>query len=336
LQGDPAPIADRVGADGILGAFSASTNGTLVYISGATGAHAVWYDREGTMLGDAGEGGITVALSPDGTRAATTVLPASGEDVWNVWLIEITRKARTRFTFGSGRDGDPVWSADGSRIVYVSTRGDHIDLLQKLSSGAGDEELLVQSNELKSPTSLSYDGRYLLFTSVNPKTNSDVWLLPMLAGNGPRNPIRLLSSTFHESHASFSPDSRWLAYISDESGRNEAYVRTFHPPDNGKAANADGKILVSNNGAETIRWRRDGKELFYETPDGTIMSVEIMPGSSFAPGTPQRLFQTNAIVGARYWDVTADGKRFLVGMLGGRNAQTPFTVVLNWHASLGN
>jgi Tol biopolymer transport system component len=298
-----------------------------------------WYDRQGKMLGEAGEGGIAIALSPDATRAAITNLPEGGSFLSNVWLLDLSRgAARTRFSFGSGADADPIWSADGGRIAFASRRPEGVDLIERPASGAGDERLLLHSNEPKSPTSWSSDGRYMLFTAANPRTNNDVWVLPVPTNENARKPTPLLSSEFNESHAFISPDSRWVAYISDESGRNEAYVRPFTPPDGSQSQppRTEGKTLVSTNGAETVRWRRDGRELFYEAADGTIMAVEIAPGSSFQPSTPQRLFQTNAIVGARYWDVSADGKRFLVGVLGGRNAQTPFTVILNWPASLSN
>jgi len=332
LTGQPVPVAEQVGANGVLGAFSASANGTLVYVSGGTDSRALWFDRQGKILGDAGEGGIQIALSPDGTRAATissrSVSSGGGS---SLWLLDVSRGTRTRFTSGSGVDDAAVWSPDGSRIVFASARGDRTDLFQKAASGAGEERPLFESDERKSPTSWSSDGRYLLFTSLNAKTKGDVWVLP-LDGRGKPSPI--LRTAFNEGHAAFSPDGRWLAYISDESGKNEAYVRRFALSPSGESSRDEGRSLVSTNGAETVRWRRDGRELFYERPDGTIMSVVVATSSSFQANPPHALFATNGIVGARYWEPTADGQRFLVGVLGGRTTPTPFTVVLNWTEEL--
>jgi len=332
LTGEPVPVAEQVGANGVLGAFSASANGTLMYVSGATGSRALWFDRQGKILGDAGEGGIQIALSPDGTRAATiSSRSVSSDGGSNLWLLDVSRATRTRFTFGSGVDEGAVWSPDGSRIVFASARGDRIDLFQKAASGAGEERPLFESDEPKSPTSWSSDGRYLLFTSLNAKTKNDVWVLPP---DGKGKPSPILHTPFNETHAFFSPDGQWLAYISDESGKNEAYVRRFVLSPSGEASPDEGRSLVSTNGAESVRWRRDGRELFYERPDGTIMSVVVATGPSFQANPPQPLFATNAIVGARYWEPTADGQRFLVGVLGGRTTPTPFTVVLNWTEDL--
>jgi serine/threonine protein kinase len=335
LKGEPVPIAEHVGAGGVLGAFSASANGTLVYMSGGTGIRAQWFDRRGTLLGDVGDGGPHIALSPDGARATTTLMPTAGTASSNLWLLDLSRGRRTRFTLGSSRDADPVWSPDGRRIVFASSRGDRTDLFLKAADASGDEQVLIESGERKSPTSWSRDGRYLLFTSVNPKTKSDVWVL-LLDGN--RKPIPVLRTEFNETHAYFSPDARWMAYISDESGKNEAYVRRFVSPANAESPTGEGKWLVSSNGAETVRWRRDGKELFYEAPDGTIMTADVTSNpslqSTFQAGTPQPLFQTYGVEGGRYWDPSADGQRFLVSALGGRTGQTPFTVVLNWQVAL--
>jgi len=332
LVGEPVPIADGVGAGGILGAFSASASGAVVYMRGTSDVLAQWRDRQGRVEADVGEGGIEIALSPDGTRAATMAMPTAGSQSSNLWLLDLARGRRTRLTFGTSRDTDAVWSPDGSHIVFASARGDHTDLFEKRVDGA-DAGRLVESNEVKSPTSWSSDGRFLFFTSANPKTKNDIWLLPFEG----RKPVPWLRTEFSESHGFFSPDGRWVAYISNESGKNEAYVRRFVPP--GQAAStADGKTLLSSNGAETVRWRRDGGELFYEAPDGTIMSVAIrsdaQSGDPLQPGSPQAMFPTASIVGGRYWDPTADGQRFLVGVLGGRAANTPFTVVLNWPAAL--
>jgi dipeptidyl aminopeptidase/acylaminoacyl peptidase len=221
----------------------------------------------------------------------------------------------------------PVWSPDGNRIVFESNRNGPFNLYQKQANGATDEEALLTSPsaEEKIPTSGSRDGRFLLYTETDPKTKADIWVLPL---DGDRKPTPFLRTEFNEDQGQFSPDARWVVYRSDESGRGEVYVRMFTPTSSG------GKVLVSRAGGSSPRWRNDGKGLFYIAPGGTLMGVDVTAGTEFRVGQTTPLFKFPAVATNPVWDVASDGTRFLVAAPLQPNAQSPFTVVLNWQAGL--
>jgi Tol biopolymer transport system component len=233
----------------------------------------------------------------------------------------------TRFTFDPSFDRFPIWSPDGSRIVFDSNRKSHRDLYRKRWDDAGDEELLWESAEDKTAEDLSHDGRFLLYgVTNNPKTGFDMWLLPL---EGDRKPVVFLSTPFEEFQGQFSPDDRWVAYQSNESGRYEIYVRPF-PEKPG------GRRRVSTLGGIEPRWRRDGKELYYLAPDGKLMSASItVKGAAIEPSDPVPLFQTrisgggtNARLNQQY-DVAPDG-RFLINETTEDAATSPITLLQNW------
>ncbi len=343
LTGEAVPVAEQVpNID-----FSASATGVLVYVPGggpgvaATGdiqGRLAWFDREGRILGTFGDPGSyrSLALSPDGKRVAFE--RADSQKNRSIWLYEFAREATTRLTFKSDWDSGPVWSPDGSRVAFGSSRGGVFDLYQKTSNLAGEEELLFKSGEYKIPTSWSPDGRFLLY--FNPIPPSHLWLIPLAAGRSERKPIQIERSEFNQGVGRFSPDGRWIAYSSDESGRSEIYVRPFDASSTtgtsaAQAVPVTGKWIVSKGGGGGLPlWRHDGKELFYLSPDGTAMAVDVSTNGVFQAGIPKALFKVPP--GVLFWDVSPDGKRFLMAAPSGGSAavQTPFTVVLNWQAGL--
>ena len=187
-------------------------------------------------------------------RLAVTI--SSGK-AYNIWLVDLSRGgAGTRFTFGSAEDVDPVWSPDGSRIIFSSgPKGSSGDLYQKPANGAKDEELLLKSDDDKHPNSWSSDGRFLLYTVLNPTRGSDIWVLPL---EGNQKPVPFLRTEFDETSAHFSPDGHWVAYQSNESGRAEVYVRSFSMNSTGTAVETGGKWQISNGGGLQPRWRDTG------------------------------------------------------------------------------
>ena len=248
-------------------------------------------------------------------------------DAASIWLLEISRdgSASTRFTFGSS-DRDPLWSPDGSRIVFSSNRAGHYDLYQKLANGAKDEVVLLNSGEDKDATSWSRDGRFLLYTVFRPETKNDIWVLPLEGGN---KPFPFLATEYNERDASFSPDGHWVAYNSYESGGGEVYVRSFSTNSDGTAVEAGGKWLVSNGGGTDPRWRADGRELYYLSLDKRLMAVSVATSPAFRTGKPQPL----GLVFGGDWDFSADGKHFLAPATKSSKPE-PYTVVLNWQAGL--
>jgi eukaryotic-like serine/threonine-protein kinase len=348
LTGEAIPIAQQVSNIG----FSASATDVLVYLTssaplvtagvrGIINGQLTWFDRSGKSLGAFGDVGSyrTLALSPDGKRVAFERGDPQKPTVRNIWLYEFARGVTTRFTFSSAWDQYPLWSPDGSRIVFTSNRGGPFDLYQKTSDLAGEDEILFRSGDVKAATSWSPDGRFLLYFTINPLPNR-LWLLPLAGSATDRKAVRVDNSEFNETIGRISPDGRWIAYSSAESGRGEIYVRpvdlssaTGTPA--GKGTPVTGKWMVSKDGGTVPLWRHDGKELFYlSSPSGTAMAVDVNTSGVFQAGVPKTLFKVPA--GVLFWDVTSDGKRFLMAAPSATSPSAPpeFTVVLNWSSLL--
>jgi hypothetical protein len=343
LIGMPQPLAEHVGSYINYGYFSASTNGVLAYISGGRSllTKPTWYDRQGKASGTVGESGTyyRLALSPDGGGAALSVANTSYVSGADVWLIDFLRGINRRFTLGKGNSNRPVWSPDGTRVIFNNDREGAFNLYQKEVSGAKEEELLLKTGETKIPTSWSSDGRYLLYTAIDPKTKGDLWGLPMEKG---AKPVPFLRTEFNEGDGHFSPDMHWIAYVSDESGRNEVYVRAFAPA-SGEASMEAGAIwVISKGGGKGPRWRGDGKELYYRAGDETVMTVDVAADAAFRAGVPKPLFKGFVDLAAAgfpltafsVWDVTSDGKRFLMPAPVDESSPSAFTVILNWTSLL--
>ncbi len=279
----------------------------------------------------------TLAISPDGERIAFERADPQNFVHHDIWLYDSVRGVTTRFTFDSGWDGNPVWSPDGSHIAFGGEKPDTgiFNLYQKTSDLAGEEELLFKSEVHKIPSSWSADGRFLLF--FNPTGATHVWVLPLDGTAATRKPFQLEQSDFFQAVGRFSPDGHWIAYDSNESGKDEIYVRPFNASSAaGSSPTADtgvtGKWMVSKEGGSVPLWRHDGKELFYLSPNGMAMAVDVNTTGIFQAGIPKPLFKIPS--GVVYWDATSDGKQFLMPMPAAANASSPLTVVLNWQAAL--
>jgi dipeptidyl aminopeptidase/acylaminoacyl peptidase len=330
LAGEPTRVAERVAYNVALGrgAFSLSENGVLAFrVGGGLRNQLLWFDREGRQTGSLGAPGLyfTLGLSPDGRRAAVDLSDAqTGTN--DVWLFDLARGVPSRFTTDPSGDSNPLWSPDGGRVVFSSGRRGALDLYQKAASGVGEEELLLESPDAKVPNDWSPDGRFIVYQTSDAKTRFDLWLLPTF---GDRRPVPFLQTRFNEHQAQFSPDGRWVAYTSDESGTPEVYVQTF--PASG------GRWRVSAGGGCQPRWRRDGRELFYIAADRKLMAAEVKPGDTFEAGPPRALFATRVMTLAdfrNHYAASADGQRFLVSSMVEDEAAAPITVVVNWAADL--
>jgi Tol biopolymer transport system component len=331
LSGEPFPIAEQVGSNPVTGRvfFSVSETGVLGFLTSSfPDTQLAWFDRGGKQLALVGMPAVDAALrlSPDEKRLAVSRLdPQAGSA--DIWLIDLARNTPSRFTFDPANEGNSIWSPDGSRLVFFSNRDGVSNLYQRLSSGAGNDEVLLKSAEPKAPHDWSPDGKFILYTALSPKNAADLWLLPLF---GDQKPTPFIQTEFNESQGRFSPDGRWVAYISNESGPFQVYVQSF--PSSG------GKWQVSTNGGAQPQWRRDGKELFYLAPDRKLMAVETNgTGPMFVAGAPKPLFDAhvNSIFpGSTYYAVTGDGQRFVVNTIVGESAPVPFTIVMNWTAGL--
>jgi eukaryotic-like serine/threonine-protein kinase len=331
LKGGAFPVGENVGSPQAyrLGLFSVSQTGLLVYGSApGVAGQLVWLDAAGKRSGTAGPPGVSYArLSPDGKLLAYSLADVVKVFSGDIWIEDLARGVQTRFTFGPLGIA-PVWSPDGSRIVYASAGKTFLSLFVRNSSGAGDPEPLSTGNErFQAPTDWSRDGRYILFDAVTDKRET-IWAAPLF---GDRKPFRYLQSQFDVGEGVFSPDGRWIAYVSDESGNEEVYVSSF--PDAGS------KWQVSQAGGVSPQWTRDGSALYYVAPGGKMMEVGVREnGSAVEMGAPRQLFQDEMLLASAAEDnsgysVSPDGKRFLVDESDRSNAD-PLTLVTNWQAEI--
>jgi len=330
LASEPTPVAERISEGRPIftrGDFSVSDNGVLVFDTNVNRetSQLLWVDRAGKQTGSAGVSASRPWLSPDEKRFVTDRRSAQ-TGVFSLWLSDVSGDNATPFTFSQGSDVQPIWSPDGRRIVWYSTRDGTANLYQKAASGAGQDELLLRSDYFKNAMDWSRDGRFIIYEQLDPKGRWDLWVLP-LGGN--QQPFPYLQTQANEGGARFSPDGRWLVYVSDESGQYEVYAQSF--PEGGS------KRQISTAGGIGPVWRRDGKELFYQAADGKLMSVAVGSGERLEAGSPVALFEfrsgnTAGLETVPSYTVTADGKRFLINALVEAQTSASLTVVTNWTA----
>ena len=304
---------------------------TLVYLdsSGSGQQQLVWLDRHGEKTGEIGpvQGAIgSPALSPDGRLVAITATEGSNQDVW---VYDIARGVRTRLSSAPEIEARPVWSPAGDEVAFTSTRAGNYDIFIRQADGSGEEKVLAATPLPEWLSDWSRDGKYLLYHLANPETGADLWYLERNEDGSGWEPHPFLQTPFAEAVPRFSPDGRYVAYVSNESGQNEVYVQPF--PEGGR------KVTVSSNGGTKVRWSRDGKELFY-VEGQTLVAVSVSSGSSFSVGLATRLFEHPGLIpGINYapYDVSADGQRFILAEPVGEGAEAPkpsIRVVQNWFA----
>jgi Tol biopolymer transport system component len=329
LSGEALPVVEHVqsGLNYTFGAFSASVSGLLAYAAGSAEFELGWFDRKGNRIASLGETAQfnRLNLSPDRKNLSVSITTGGNTDIW---LYDVARGLRKHFTVDPATELEAVWSPDGRTIVFDSNRKGHMDLYRKSANGSGAEEPLYIDNLEKFPTSISPDGKFLLYYTIDdPKTGSDLWILPEPLGRpSAAKPYSLLESQFDERNGKFSPDGHWIAYQSDETGRNEIYVAPFPGP--------GGKPQISTAGGTLPRWRADGKEIFYIALDQKLMAAEVMiKGGKIQTGEVRPLFGPLLTGNGFQYDVSADGQRILI-VTSRQSASEPLTIVQNWPAGL--
>jgi len=333
LSGNAMPLVEHVAVNTSTwrGIFTASDNGVLLYQGGALtgGSQLVWYDRNGKsgdlILPDA-DLYMSPHLSPDDKRLAVTIENDKGN--YDIWIVDLQRKTKSRITFDENGANRPIWSPDGKWIYYagdwVATR----KIVRRAADGTGNAETILETPDVTVvPVSISDDGRYLAFNRVDPKskTRNDAWAVPL---EGERKPFALVATPFVDVVPAISPNGKWFAYMSDESGRFEIYIRPF--------PKGEGKWQVSNGGSFLPMWRRDNKELVFSTLDSQMMSVDISErGAGIQLGVPRPLFRFNAVPASDGpFTMTSDARRFVINRVNIESVAQPLTLVTNWTADL--
>ena len=340
LSGQPVRVVDQVDVGPASNAyFSVSSTGVLVYrFGGATvNRQPTWLDRQGKVVGTAGDAGFywTLKLSPDGKRLAYQgrLRPFDNHDIF---VLDLERGGTTRLTSDPTEDMQPVWSPDGKYVVYGSAREGGLKLFRRAADGSGPEEkMLDNALAFANFTDWTPDGRFIVTFFSSPRTQADIWLLPLDRSA----PFPVIQTDARDNGAYISPNGRWIAYRSDESGRPELYVQPFDP--SARRPVPGRKWMVSKGGALGMpRWHQDGREILYIATDGHIMAVPVTTDPDFTSGTPQRLFQLPRSFMAlspfpgQFIDVTRDNQRFLAELPVIRTPLDEFTVVLNWPAGV--
>jgi len=333
VKGQPFLVAEHVGRDtGFKSAVSASRTGIIAYAGTLSqNGRLTWIDRSGRALGSTSvaEGDYTdFRLSPDETRLAASLVDPKTNSV-EIWLTDLARNGTTRITAGGPVTAAPVWSPDGTRLVFRSNRTGFVELYEKSAAGGGDTRAVLSSNAYRAaqipsvnlvPSDWSPDGRHIILSVPAPESGNDLWLLPL----GEEDKVaRFISSPADEMHGNFSPNGHLVAYTSNESGRFEVYVETV--------PRSERKWSVSTHGGYEPRWRADGREIYYLSEEQKLMAVTVGAGPSF--GIPELLFQTQVTAGVTpnrtHYVPSRDGRRFLVNTALDIVA-SPITVVLNW------
>jgi Tol biopolymer transport system component len=325
--GEPVSISAEVFVDNSAGsssiragiAASASEDGSVAYRARGQQTQLAWMDRTGHVLAfipgteeDDIRQSDDLSLAPNGRTAAFTKTLNGNKDIW---LIDLESGLPRRFTLNETWDGAPIWSPDGKQLVFSSLRKGVLDLYEKSADETAMETPLLESREGKIAHDWSSDGRYLLYQSSNPQTSDDIWVLPLF---GDRKPVPVVQTPSLECCALFAPDGHTIAYQSWETGRSEIYLQAFMRP----AA----KQRVSLEGGNAIRWRADGKELFFRAADGRLMSVPISrEGEMLKAGNPTPLFRLQTPV----YTPSPDGQKFLLSVI--KEPAAPITILLNWH-----
>jgi hypothetical protein len=337
VSGEPVPVAKDVPfvRASAWSDFDASADGILIYSTGPQKAQLTWLDRTGHELGAVGDPQDywgTFRLSPDGKRLATVIFDFRNGSM-DTWAYDLSQATAERITFGPGNGNSPIWSPDATRMAYTSSEGapGGPRLRVKAVADRGSGEGFPPSETVQLPTDWSSDGRWIFYQTSVTQVNSEIWL----ASATDHKLIPLLQTRFDCVSAVLSPNREYLAFSANDTGRHEIYVQRFQAGDPPKLIGD--RLRVSRNGGTFPQWRRDGKELFFLSPDRHLMAVAVKPGAEIEIGSPGALFQLPPFSSRlnEIWpgyEVSLDGQKFLVPIR--KAASPPLQVVVNWQAEL--
>lgn len=327
FTGPAIPVAQNIGVMNgpDYGFFSVSPTGLLVYqsVPDTSVNQMVWFSRSGQNLGAVGQPDSysNPALSLDGSRLAVAVGQHGKADIW---IYDLRRGTASRLTFNPAYDVNPIWSSDGGRVFFTSDRRGPWDLYQKAADGLGSTQpVFLSAGQDKALNDISSDGRYAIYDTATSASTKQLWVVPLF---GDHQPFPFVQGSFGASSAQFSPNGRYVAYTSNETGRNEIYVQTF--------PQHTGRWQVSAAGGAQPQWRHDGRELYFLSPDQKLMAVTVDTAAPvFQAAIPKELFQTQ-LIPISYWRniyvPSPDGQRFLMIAPAGQAKPQPLTVVANW------
>ena len=327
LSGPVIRVANNVGEGLFAAAFSTSVAGAVAYREGAgqSSRQLVWFDRSGKALGTAGEQGGLLSNPSLSRNGRYVVYQRTLQGNIDLWVLDLQRNVVNRLTNDPRVESMPVWSPDGEQVVFSSAVDDASSLMiMRIDGTTANETAAVAATDVKIPCDWSADGRFILYKQLDQTTGaSDLWVLPM---SGDRAPFKVVHTQYDERDGQFSPDGKWVAYESNESGRPEIYIQPFPGP--------GPKARVSINGGTQVRWRSNGKEMFYIAPDERLMVVGIdLTAGVAGVGTPVPLFTTRLApirsISRQQYVVAPDGERFLISSVE-ESPTSPITLILNW------
>jgi len=328
-NGDPVTIVDQISLYGDylgFGNYSVSRSGTLLFDAFRLLTRLEWFDRAGKQTGVVGDPAphFTPRISPQGAHIAFDQYD-TGTQTTQIWVGDVSRGVQTRLTSSPASNSGPVWSPDGSRIAFQSDRKHQADVYVRAVAGTGADEAITDEDRQKIPIDWSRDGRFLTVFDREGGGNRRIQLsaIPLFGDRKPFVVVPPVPGVL--SGGRLSPDARWLAYETDESGRGEVYVVSF--------PEGQGRVQISNAGGVGAKWSRGGREILYSAFDGKVTSVEVDASHGLRVGTPKALFQLPEGT-AFNWDVSADGERFLLNVPVIKSSSVPLSLVVNWTAGL--
>jgi Tol biopolymer transport system component len=338
LEGEAMPLSENVQYYDvrISGTFSSSLNGNLIYLEqNQSSEKTVLLDKNGNEIKKLldQKPNYSVSFSPDGNKIAYSLYDASQKNV-DIWTMDLNRNVSTRLTFEKNADIFPAWTPDGKQVTYSSSsKGGVYDSYIKNADGSGDAVLLYKSGNSKLVTDISPDGNYLLYSEVNVTNGSSGWDIFALPMKGEKKRIDILSTKFSEQFGTFSPNMKWIAYQSDESGKFQIYIIPFNAISS--TDKASGKWQVSVDGGTYPKWMDNGKKIFFFTPDNKIMAVDINEsGNSLSPGKPYEIFKPGNNNISRIYAIDKTGTKIIATVPNGQIIQPPVTLVTNWQKEL--